>query len=238
MAYNESAEKEVLKTLNAPTYPIYQISRLVGISKWTVKRYLGGYEYKYYAGGRHREGRQRPVINPDEEIRYASFLDLVDLLYVKEFLKRGFTLYFLRKALDEARERLGTPHFARSVFYTSGKQIVLDLPKDGNLIALMTSGQLTIQEITEKLSLKLDFENVTGFGLAERWYPNGKRGSIVIDPKVSFGQPHIIGYNTSTNNIYDLYLGENKKIVPVSEWFNIPTPKIKTAVQFEHGLWG
>jgi uncharacterized protein (DUF433 family) len=238
MTYDSITGRDLLNTLNFPIYPIYQTSRLVGIPKWTVKRYLRGYEYKYLVSGASREGHQPPVINPTEGSSHASFLDLIDLLYVKEFLERGFTLHFLRQALTEARERLGTPHFARSVFFTSGDQIVLKLPKDGNLIALMTGGQLTIQEITEKLNSILDFENVTEYGLAQRWYPNGKNGRIVIDPRVSFGQPTLIGYGTSTNNIYDLYLGENKKVKPVSGWFNIPAPQIRTAVQFEHSLWG
>ena len=238
MVYDSNAGSELLKALNTPIYPVYQTNRLVGISRWTVTRYLRGYEYKYLVGGTSHEGHQPPVVNPDEGSVYASFLDLVDLLYVKEFLSRGFSLYFLRQALAEARERLGTPHFARSVFYTSGDQIVLKLPKDGNLIALMTGGQLTIQEITERLSTRLDFENATEYGLAQRWYPNGKKGHIVIDPRVSFGQPTLIGYSTSTNNIYDLYLGENKKVEPVSGWFNIPAHQIRTAVQFEHNLWG
>jgi len=238
MTGNLKTTNDLIQVLNEPIYPVFQISSLVGIKRWTVKRYLQGYFYEYNVGSTSRIGHQPPVVNPDEKTYYASFLDLIDLLYVKEFLKRGFSLYFLRKALSEARERLGTPHFARSVFFTSGDQIVLKLPKDGNLIALMTHGQLTIQEITEKLSAKLDFENVTEFGFAQRWYPHGKRGHIVIDPRKSFGQPTLIGYGTSTSNIYDLYKGEDGKVESVSKWFNIPANKITTAVRFEHSLWG
>lgn len=228
---------KLINTLSAPSYPIFQTSHLVGISRWTVKRYLRGYGYTYYVKGAPKDGHQPPVVDPSRQSNYASFLDLIDLLYVKEFLKRGFSLFHLRQALGEARERLGSPHFARKVFYTNGNQIILKLPQDGALVALMTGGQLTIQQITEQLSERLDFEDITTYGLASRWYPNGKKGNIVLDPLISFGQPTLIGYGTSTSNIYDLYLGERKKIPPVSEWFNIPSPLIKTAVQFEQGLW-
>jgi uncharacterized protein (DUF433 family) len=230
--------KSLLESLDAPAYSIAEASRLVGVPSWSIKRYLRGYEYKYTVHEKSYEGQQPPVINQSViNTTFASFLDLIDLLFVKEFLKRGFSLQYLRKALAEAKELLGTPHFARSKFYTSGREIILKLPKDGNLIALMTHGQFAIPEIIKKLSYKLDFENITEFGLARRWFPKGKSGLIVIDPQIAFGRPTLVGYNVPTSNIYDLYLGEKERVEPVSEWFNIPTPKIKAAVSFEHSLW-
>jgi uncharacterized protein (DUF433 family) len=177
-----------------------------------------------------------------DEIRrketYASFLDLVDLLIVKELLSRGFGLPTLRKALDEAREYLGTRHLGRNVFFTSGNQeIILRLPKNGSMIALLTGGQTAIPEIIESLSDKLEFEDITKFGFARRWYPKGMSGRIVIDPEISFGRPTLIGRGMATNNIYDLFLGENEKIEPVAKWFNISESDVQAAVQFEHGLW-
>lgn len=230
-------EKELYNSLIAPAYTISVTSRLTGITRWSVSRYLRGYDYKPI-GEDYYKRHQPPIIDQSEEdTAFASFLDLIDLLYVKEFLKRGFTLQHLRSALAEAKDRLGTPHFARSEFYTSAAEIILKLPQDGALIALMTGGQYVIPEITRKLSQKLDFEDLTEYGFARRWYPNGKKGSIVIDPQISFGKPTVVGYGVSTSNIYDLYLGENKKLTPVSQWFDIPVPEIKTAVQFEHSLW-
>jgi uncharacterized protein (DUF433 family) len=231
-----SDRNELLDSLDAPAYPIGFASRLTGITRWSISRYLRGYEYKIDKKADFRRHRP-PVIDQTQESTYASFLDLIDLLFVKEFLKRGFTLQYLRRALDEAKNHLGTPHFGRNVFYTSTNQIILKLPKDGALITLMTHGQLAIPEIAKKLSLKLDFEDVTGYGFVHRWYPQGKRGSIVIDPQLSFGKPTLAGYGIPTSNIYDLYLGESKNITTVSRWFDIPVSEIKTAVRFEHSLW-
>ncbi len=230
-------QKELYNSLTAPAYTISVTSRLTGITRWSVSRYLRGYDYKPIKEDFYKRHRPPIIDQSEEDTTYASFLDLIDLLYVKEFLKRGFTLQRLRSALAEAKDRLGTPHFARSEFYTSAAEIILKLPQDGALIALMTGGQYVVPEITRKLSQKLDFEDLTEYGFARRWYPNGKKGSIVIDPQISFGKPTVVGYGVSTSNIYDLYLGENKKLTPVSQWFDIPVPEIKTAVQFEHSLW-
>ena len=223
--------------LNSPTYSIAEVSRLVNMNPWTVKRYLQGYEYDYL----NSKTVQPPVVKNGKSNRaiFASFLDLVDLIFVREFMRRGFGLPTLRSALDEARERLGTPHFARSLFFTSGsKEIILKLPKDGSMIALLTGGQSAMPQIIELLSNKLEFEDVTGYGFVKKWYPRGNKGLIVIDPEISFGRPILKGRAVPTHNIYDLYLGEKKKTKPVSEWFNIPVPELDAAISFEQHLWG
>lgn len=228
---------ELLKSLNTPAYSISETSRLVGIPTWSVSRYLRGYKYKYFSRDEIQEIHRPPIVSQSEDkTTYASFLDLIDLLIVKALLNRGFPLQRLRPILIEAKNRLKTHHLARSVFYTHGNEIILKLPKDGHLIALMTGGQMAFPKFIEELSKILDFEDVTEFGFARRWYPRGRDGLIVIDPQIAFGRPTLIGHGIATGNIYDLYLGENQNYLPVSEWFNIPVPKIKTAVQFEHSL--
>ncbi|CAG0948023.1 Putative antitoxin VapB45 [Anaerolineae bacterium] len=231
----DSVSKGFLESLDAPAYSIAETTRLIGVPRSSVNYYLRGYQY---TKEQMRDRKLPSIINQsDAGSTYASFLDLMDLLYVKEFLARGFHLQFLRKALAEAKKYLGTPHFARNEFYTSRDRIALKIPRNGILIQLMTGGQITISEITEKLGKKLDFADAAHFGLAHRFYPNGKDGAVVIDPQISFGRPTLIGYRVATATIYDLYQGENKEIKPVSDWFDIPVPKIQAAVQFEHGLW-
>lgn len=225
-----------LHTLNAPSYSIAETSRLIGVNPWTVRRYLQGYEYDYI----NSRMIQPPVVKGDikDKTKYASFLDLIDLIFVREFMRRGFGLPTLRKALDEAREWLGTHHLARSVFFTSGnKEIILRLPKNGCMVKMLTFGQYEMPQIVEMLSDKLEFEDVTGYGFAKKWYPRGVQGLIVIDPRISFGRPTLKGRAVPTHNIYDLYLGEKKKIAPVSNWFRIPAPEIDAAIKFEQHLW-
>ena len=237
---SEFARDPYYNILNAPAYSIAEASRLVDMKSWTVRRYLQGYAYNYSHWDSIQRRTRPPVVKDEDRNKetYASFLDLVDLLIVKEFLKRGFKLPTLRKALDEAREYLGTYHLGRNVFFTSGDhEIVLELPEDGVMIALLTGGQAVIPEITKSLSDKLEFEDVTQYGFANKWYPKGMNGRIVIDPEISFGRPTLIGRGVATNNIYDLFLGENCEIEPVAKWFNIPVPEVQAAVQFEHSLW-
>ncbi|MFZ5911398.1 MAG: hypothetical protein ACOYYU_15405 [Chloroflexota bacterium] len=230
---------EMYKVLTTPAYTLAESSQLAGISRWRAARWLKGYQFRYDVGNEKRERIKEPVVIHSDEPS-ASFLDLIDLLFVKRFIERGFTLQFLRNALDEARILLGTPHFARSTFFTSGKQIILELEKADSkyMIALMTHGQGAIPQIVEQFDDKMDFEDVTGYGFAARWYPKGRQGLVVIDPQVSFGRPTLLGRGIAIENIYDLYLGENRKIEPVSQWFKIPAPEISAAINFQSGLVG
>jgi uncharacterized protein (DUF433 family) len=217
------------KTLSAPTYSIAEASRLTKINRWSVSRWLRGYKYE--------GGEQDPVVKRSipAESTYASFLDLIDLLFVRKFIERGFSLQFIRKALEDARVHLGTPHFARSKFFTSSEEIILELP-DSNMVALLAGGQRAMGEIIEQIYDKLDFEEVTEFGFVRRWYPRGRQGYIVIDPQISYGRPTIIGSGIATENIFDLYLGENEKIELVKSWFQLPRHQIQAAVSFETSL--
>lgn len=236
------AGSDTFNILDAPAYSVAEVSRLVNMKPWTVRRYLRGYEYDYgYTGGAHRT-KQPPVVKSNKKYQepYASFLDLIDLLFVRELLKRGYGLPTIRRALDEVRERLGTPHFGQSVFFANGSENILWKPskKYHDVIALQTNGQMAIPEIVEFLYNKLDFEKVTDHGFVNRYFPKGIQDYIVIDPEIAFGRPVLKNSGIPTHNIYDLYLGERKKIGPVSDWFKIPAPEIEAAVSFERSLWG
>lgn len=225
-------------TLNTPAYSLAEASRLTGLSVWRVSSYLRGYKKIYEYGGREKKLTKPGVVEQSlSESTYASFLDLVDLLVIDELRKRDFSLQFLRNALEEAKEILGTPHFARSTFYTHSKEIILDLPKEGYMIKLLSGRQSAMPPIIESLSSKLEFEDLTEFGFAKRFFPLGKDQPIVVDPQISFGRPTLVGWGVPTDNIYDLYLGESKQIEPVTKWFEIPSAEIQAAVQFEHSLW-
>ena len=114
--------------LRRPSYAAAEAGRLVGLTAERVRRWLRGYGYSYGDAVRG----QPPVVRQGRGLPspYASFLDLVDLLFVKRFLDHGVSLQKVRRALDEAREVLGTNHFARQTFFTDGGAIFLRL-KEG-----------------------------------------------------------------------------------------------------------
>lgn len=92
--------------LDRPSYPAAEAGRLVGLTASRVRRWLGGYGYSYGDAVR----RQPPVLRRRETAgSYASFLDLVDLLFVKRFLDHGVSLQRVRRALLSDGQWVITP---------------------------------------------------------------------------------------------------------------------------------
>jgi len=219
--------------LDTPTYPAAEAARLVDISATRVRRWLKGYHYWYRAGVRH----QRPVIRRrgTAGTNYASFLDLVDLLFVKRFLDEKISLQKVRRALDEAARILGTDHFARQRFFTDGSDIYLQVKEEGDaILQLLAGGQWVIAEIIKQLAQQIDFDEPTG--LARRWYPLGREGLIVLDPLISFGRPSIIGRGVATANVYDLFIAEALRSDRVCTWMDLSPKELDAAVRFEQQL--
>lgn len=222
-----------------PMYPAAMVGRLVGMGATRVRRWLKGYHYTYAAGpGKEiREGQMEPVVRRGEtaDTSYASFYDLIDLLFVKRFLDLGISLQKIRKALDEAEELLGGHHFAQRSFFTDGRNIYLKVKNDADaLLELLSGGQWVIAQIIMQLAHQIDFDRPTGF--ARRWYPLAPNTLVVLDPNISFGQPTLAGRGILTANVYDFFMAEEKKINRVCSWMNLKRKEVQAAVIFERQL--
>ncbi|MCG8435140.1 MAG: DUF433 domain-containing protein [Gammaproteobacteria bacterium] len=182
--------------------------------------------------------KQIPVIQRREAdvSPYASFLDLVDLLFVKRFLRYGFSLQRIRRALSEADSIIGGHHFAQRCYFTDGRNIYLKVKENGteNLLQLLSGGQWVISDVILQFAAQLDFDDQTGF--AQKWYPCGREGRIVLDPRVAFGAPTISGTGVRTANIIDLYHAEGRQVGRVSVWMELEKEDVESAVKFELAL--
>lgn len=212
-------------------------ARLVGLSTDRVRRWLRGYEYKYF--------RSQPVMKKQDPViqrsgaagsSYASFLDLIDILFVKKFIESGISLQKLRLALQEAEEILGGQHhFAQRKFWTDGHNIYLQVQDRADaILQLLANGQWVIAPIIVQTAKHIDFSEITGY--AERWYPLGRNRCVVLNPKIAFGSPSIIGKGIETANVYDLYKAESENVEAVCSWMGITKNEVKDAVEFEQLL--
>lgn len=224
---------ELESVLDAPAYPAAEAARFIGLKPDRVRRWLRGYSYEYHA----KQVRQSPVVTGSQadETRYASFLDLIGLLFVKQFLDHGISLQKVRKALDEASTILSTRHFARQSFFTDGKDLYLKVREQGDaILELLSGGQWVIPEIISDLAHQIEFG--AHLGLAKRWYPLGADRSIVLDPAVAYGRPSIVGKGVMTANVYDFYLAEGRQVRPTCRWLDLTQQQVQDAIQFEESL--
>ena len=235
----QSDHGNMFSVWDIPMYSAPTVSRLIGLNVARVRRWLMGYEYMYPAdldfGFRKRH--KGPVISRTEvaDSNCASFYELIDLLFVKRFLDYGISLQRVRKALKEAEGLIGGHHFAQRIFFTDGKNIYLKVKNDADaLLELLSGGQWVIAPIIKQLARQIDFDQPTG--LAQKWYPLGPKGLIVLDPMISFGKPTLRGRGIATANVYDLFLGENENIGRVCSWMNLESKEVEAAVNFESYL--
>jgi uncharacterized protein (DUF433 family) len=222
-----------------PMYSVSSVSRLVGMTPGRVRRWLQGYEFSYSVREESVYRKQKPVVHRKgaADSAFASFLDLIDLLFVKGFLDHGLSLQKTRLALDEAESILGGHHFAQRDFFTDGHKIYLQVKQSNSadaLLELLSGGQWVIAPIIKDLAKHIKFSRPSGF--AERWYPLGVDKHVVVDPSICFGQPSVSGKQTATSNIYDFYLAENSDINRVCSWLELSREEANDAIDFEQYL--
>lgn len=235
---HKSAEGQGAPVWDSAMYPAAEAARLIGLSGARVRRWLKGYDYVYAPpGGEASVRHQNPVVRRQDAdlTSYASFLDLIDLLFVKQFLDCGLSLQKLRRALDEATEILNTSHFARRTFFTDSRRVYLQVKEDGGaILELLSGGQWVIAPVIRQIAKRIEFDKPSG--LARRWYPMEGSRLIVLDPLVSFGRPAIASRGIATSNVYDLFVGESGSLERVCSWLSIGTDEAEAAVRFEQSL--
>ena len=226
--------------IDTPMYSAAMAARLVGLESARVRRWLQGYSYEYKPRRRSASGRrvQKPLVQRRGTLgsTNASFLDLIDLLFVRKFVETGMSVQKLRKALAEASDLVGDHPFAHRRFWTDGRKIYLEVkerPAEA-LLELLSGGQWVIAPVIMQVAHQIEFDDRTG--LSRRWFPLGKNHPIVVDPGVSFGSPSIVGHGIQTANVFDLFRGEGRSIERAAEWLSLAPEVVKSAVEFEEQL--
>ncbi len=222
--------------LSRPAYSLALTSRLVGLTQSRVSRWLKGYTYQYSPAPGEAPIRRTlgPVIpaSAREDSVFVSFLDVIDLLFVKAFLNEGISLQRLRQALTEAEQVLGRPRFAYKEFWTSGRSIFLQVRNhEGALLELLSGGQWTFADIIRDTGHQLDFDRKTG--ISERWFPLGRENPIVLDPRICFGAPTVYRRGILTANVHDFYLAEERDKKRVCSWFSLEPQEVDAAVRYQ-----
>ena len=142
--------------------------------------------------------------------RAITFLELVELLYVRSLRRAGVSPARVREAALVAARLYGCAHpFALRRFYVDPGHLLyaaLDEP-DGtaSLVQLRGHGQQEIPPLVRPFLTQLDF-GVDD--LARRWWPTGRAGGIVLDPSSSFGAPVVEEVGIRASVLADAYDAE------------------------------
>jgi uncharacterized protein (DUF433 family) len=194
--------------------------------------------YKYRTGPMRLEKRQAPLFSADasdgDGILNLSFLDLIELRFVRDFLDEGVTLHVIRRAARAAEELFDSAHpFAVKRFVTDGKSIFAQASKDegdDRMIDLLKK-QHVFSHIVTRFIRQLKYGADQG---VEQWYPMGPERPILVDPRRSFGAPIILS-GVPTSTIARIHAA-GSTVQKIADWYGVPEPQVRAAVKFERQL--
>jgi uncharacterized protein (DUF433 family) len=221
--------------LNMGIYTVVEASRLTGVSKERIRRWLRGY---------HSELRKRnypPLwesqLPPIENKVALGFLDLIEIKFVGAFLNSGVSWAIIHKVREKAQKLyIDTNHpFCTKQFVTDGRQIFQDVHDETGDICLVeiATDQRVFAAITKPFLKQLEFRDGSTL---ERWWPLGRDRHIVVDPRKNFGQPTIATEGIPTQNLARSYKANGSSLEEVARWFEIRPESVKEAVEYEMSL--
>lgn len=215
-------------------YTAAEAARLLKLAPATVRRWIGGYHYNHRGVPRYADplwAAQLPKLSGQVGL---GFLDLMQLRVVSAFVAEGVSVQAMRRALQRAEEFLDQEHpFTTARFKTDGRRVFLEVADETGeqkLVDLIRY-QYGFHQVIAPSFKNVDFEA----DAMVRWWPMGRRHSIVLDPQRSFGAPINARSGVSTATIADVARTEGSASA-VTLWFPVSVREVNDAVEFEHWL--
>lgn len=204
-------------------YAVPEAARLTGIPSARVRRWIRGYRFKARSGYR----KSPPVVEGPLAGAALTFLDLLEIRVVDEFLNRGVRWTILRRAHENARRLLDMTHpFCSRRFKTDGREIFTQTG-DADLVGLSES-QRVFDSILAPYLEDVDFAR----GEPLRWWPLGRSRGIVIDPARGYGKPIVATSGVPTQVLAQAYATEGS-YEKVAAWYEVAVAAVRSAVKYE-----
>jgi uncharacterized protein (DUF433 family) len=165
-----------------------------------------------------------------------TFLELMELQFIKMFRSEGVALQAIRKASEAAAKKFRTAYpLCVKRFDTDGTAIfatLIDKQTDAESVEDLRHGQLVFGQIVKPFFRKLEYD---GQIEPSRYWPMDKSGRIVLDPARQFGKPIDAQSGVPVSTMIDA-LNAGEDAPSVAKWFDIPLAAVKAAIDFEKSL--
>jgi uncharacterized protein (DUF433 family) len=208
-----------------------QAARLVQLDASRVRRWVRGYDFKGRDGAkRHSDPLfRRQQAGPRLAL---TFLDLVEVLFVKAFLDHGVSIHTVRLVQREAAEFRVQHPFCVKRFETDGETTVLRHRDDAGVERLMDRkrNQWLFVKVFNSVLKALEYAGIEEE--AKRWWPMGKEIPIVLDPERSFGQAIVAKANVPTATIYAARRADESE-EQIADWYELSLEEVQAAIAFE-----
>lgn len=223
------------RDLETPLYPLQEAARLAGTTASALARWASPYRIpRHYAEDRIAAPL---IVTPEPNgTRAFSFLNLIEAHFIVVYRKSGVPLRAVQLAVDFARGELDDPHpLRRAQFETDGRALFKKVQDEfgfSGLVSLSSRGQLAWPELVADF---FDTVEYSDDGVAKRWWPQGRRASIICDPRFAFGYPVVVKGHVRTDALVERFeAGESFDDIALD--FDLEKKVVEDAVRFEMGL--
>lgn len=226
-------------------YTVPEAARLLALPSAQLRRWAAGYDFTYRGAPRFSKPLIHGEFKAQAGVVELSFLDLVELLFIKTFHDRGVSLPVIRLTAAAAADLLGSDHpFCNQRFRTDGHTVFAKLGRsqgldeselsetDWRLIDLRT-GQHEFHDIVTPFLHRFEYDLQTD--LVRRWWPMGRNHKVVVDPAVNFGSPVVSGFGVATRLLGDARKS-GRSVEALADWHGLPVGVVKEAIAFEDSL--
>lgn len=230
-----------IRYLDTGIYTIARASELTGISSRKIHDWLFGTTRTNHVG------RWEPIL-PRERDRpiLLGFVDLMEVVLVDAFRKGGMSWNKIAKAINCGHAQYGAKYpFVTQKFFLALKKIYMDMPCEGRCeTALETdSGQFVLTSIIDPLQkhreamrLALQVYEVLDYaedGFPFRWHPIGRSRAVVLDRRVSMGEPITAVSGVPTRVIVEALKEYEFDRASVRDGYGVSEVEIEGAIEYE-----
>ncbi|MBW1808953.1 MAG: DUF433 domain-containing protein [Deltaproteobacteria bacterium] len=219
--------------LSIPLYSFLEAARYIGMPQSTLRAWVFGQKFPKASGS----GFFKPLIELDaepQEPNHLSFTNLIEAQVLAAMRRtHGVSMTKVRNALAYLYKHFDMDHpLASHEFETDGVDIFIS--ELGALISVSDSGQTAMRE-----AIKMHLERIErdDDNVAVRLYPfirsvpkPDEPKVIVIDPRVSFGRPVLVGTGIPVETIVDrFHAGES--LSELSNDYSCETKLLEEAIR-------
>lgn len=213
---------------NALGHGIYtstDIAQLLGIPRRKVARYLKNYWDDRL--GKELFNDSYSWQSESGKVKAVNFYVLIELYVCFKLQEFGVK----PKRVLEARKNIAQETKTQYPFATS--KVLTDNSKiwykfQDSIIDADGTRQTNFKAIISDYVKNIDFDEQEQ---AVKFYPNGRKSSVVINPQHQFGQPTIEGTNINTETIYSMYKS-GESIESIIYLYDLDKKSVKDIINF------
>ncbi len=215
---------------------LYTVAEAAGLAEVAPARVRGWVQGYHQGRGKPRRAavihHDLPVVDGKTAL---SFRELIEVRFVRHFLRAGVSWHVIRRAAGEARCELLGQDTHRLRFSTDGITVfVRELAENGDARARdLVANQYVLLPILER-TLRGEFDLEAG-ELIRAWRPRRETPLVLVDPRRSFGRP-IVEPGVPTHTLAEALAAERGDERRVAAMFGTEAEAVRQAAAFEMTL--